>query len=419
MSSAAAPIRPRGIFFITSMLEPRAWLEALRRSLLAVPVPEGHPPLQVNLYPVPHGGVSAAIEEDRALRNAQLAKTGTALPFGATEGARGLAPEALLTLDPGPGEVEVAIIADPPRGLLKEFSGLRLLASLWAGIDGFLADPTLPKHVPLVRMVDPEMTRSMAESCLLHSIWSHRQLHLYRLQQAAHTWNKRPIANQFQLLTQERTVGILGLGTLGRAAATALVRHGFNVVGWTRTERKALGVVCLEDARDYGEDPSEDAGEVAAARMQGQLARPTVVEKEVHVLFGEAGLAEVLAKSEVLINLLPLTEETRGVLNYERLKLLPSHAVVVNLARGAHVVENDLIRALDEGILAHAVLDVFEKEPLPKDHPLWTHPKVTITPHVSALTNPRTAGPIIAETVRRYITGDKPLANVIDFQRGY
>ncbi|KAI8837089.1 hypothetical protein BC829DRAFT_405275 [Chytridium lagenaria] len=324
------PAQPRGIFFVTTIPDPRPWLQALRTSLAAVKLPEGYPPLEVNLYP---------------------------------------------TLSPGT-------------------TALSLMASFWAGVDKNLADPTFPRSIPLVRMVDPEMTRSMAESCLLHSLWSHRQLHLYNALKRTAEWNKRPLRRTFQPLTEERVVGILGLGTLGRAAATVLARQGFQVLGWARSRRPPLEVVSFDDLNDF------------------ESTETPCICKE-----NEEGFDEVMSRSEILINLLPLTDETRNILGMKNLSKLPQHAVLVNLARGAHVVEDELISALDKGILSHAILDVFVTEPLPSDHALWNHPKVTITPHVSALTNPRTAGPVVAETIRRHLLRDGPLLNVVDHSR--
>ncbi|KAJ3217030.1 hypothetical protein HDU67_008588 [Dinochytrium kinnereticum] len=378
-------MRPRGIYFITTMPDPTPWLEAIRRALSQVQLPPHHPPLHLNLYP---------------------SNTPTALSILAKESHHPVTP---LPLHPAPQEVEVAIIADPPPNLLHTFPNLRLIASLWAGVDKVLADPTLPHHLPLVRMVDPEMTRSMAESCLLHCLWAHRQMHLYGLQQRDRVWKKRPLGGTvFQPLTRERRVGILGLGTLGRAAASVLARQGFDVMGWTRTTRSPLSVTVLTEG---GEDSHPSVRDVTSKVAMKEVLVPC--------LSGEEGFWDVVRGSEILVNLLPLTEETRGVLNRKTFLEMPPGAVLVNLGRGGHVVEGDLVEALEGGRLGHAVLDVFEVEPLPVEHSFWRHPKVTVTPHVSALTNPSTAGPVIAETVRRYCVGDGPLANVVDMRRGY
>ncbi|KAJ3102575.1 hypothetical protein HDU97_000444 [Phlyctochytrium planicorne] len=368
-----------GIYFVTTIPDPRPWLEALRSALGAIRGVEGG--LEINLYPIDEGGSRAIIEQER--------KEGRA---------------SLLPLDPKPEDVEIAVIADPPPGLLKGLPKLKIMASLWAGVDRMLRDDTFPRQIPLVRMVDPEMTRSMAESVLMHTIWGHRQMHFYRELQDAAVWNKRPLNGLFQPMTKERTVGILGLGTLGRAAATVLVRNGFNVLGYTRSLYPDLIISVISEP-----DLAKPSSEISSTALK------TVT---VPILSGPEGLDQVLSRSQILINLLPLTPETANIINLPTLSKLPTHSVIINLARGGHVNEDDLIQALDQGIIAHAILDVFQIEPLPPTHRLWKHPKVTVTPHVSALTNPSTAGPIVAETIRRYLCND-PLENVVSWDRGY
>ncbi|KAI9355966.1 2-hydroxyacid dehydrogenase [Zopfochytrium polystomum] len=335
------------IVFESSMANPAPWLTALRIALVAAAAPAV--PNKTILLPPSASSSSSSPSVDGAHFD--------------------------------PAAVEVAIVANPTAGSLARYPNLRLIASMWAGVDGLLADPTLPRGPTLVRLVDPEMTNSMAESVLMHSLVAHRQLNAYRRQQAVKAWNKHP-TGRFQLMTHERVVGVLGVGELGMAALNILARHGFTTVGWSRTPKPAPSV------------------------------------KNIRLVSGRLGMDEVLSTSHILVNLLPLTPETRGILNKDTFAKLQPGATVINLGRGQAVVEADLIDALDRGIIETAVLDVFEKEPLPDDSPLWSHPRVVVTPHVSALTNPLTASSIIAETIRKYYAKE-PLDHIVDIDRGY
>ncbi|HZM35914.1 MAG TPA: glyoxylate/hydroxypyruvate reductase A [Burkholderiales bacterium] len=269
------------------------------------------------------------------------------------------------------GDADVALVADPPPGTLEKLGGAKLIQSLWMGVENLVADPALPRHVPLARLVDPGMVAAMSEMVLAHVLDWHRHLYLYRYHQGNVTWRQLE-----QKLASDRTVGILGLGTLGTDAARKLVALGFNVVGYSRRPKDIAGVRRVTDLQ----------------------------------LFFE--------QTEALVCLLPLTPQTRGILNAENLKSLRQGGCVINLARGGHVVSADLIAALDSGHLAHAYLDVFECEPLPADDPLWRHPSVTLTPHVAALTEPRTAVPVVVENIERVRRGKAPL-HLVDREAGY
>jgi glyoxylate/hydroxypyruvate reductase A len=273
-----------------------------------------------------------------------------------------------------PASIDVALVAAPPAGVLGRFPNLRFIQSLWMGVDGLLADPTLPRGVPLARLIDPGMVAAMSETVLARVLDWHRHLYRYRAQQAAQQWTPRK-----QFMAADRTVGILGLGTLGADAAAKLRALGFRVCGWSRRAKTLAGV---------------------------------------EAFFGDDGLEAMLRQSEALVCLLPLTGETRGILDAPRLGLLPHGACVINLARGAHVVEGDLLAALDAGRLAHAYLDVFQTEPLPADHPFWTHPRVSLTPHVAALTEPRTALAKVVANLERFARGARPEA-LVDTAAGY
>jgi glyoxylate/hydroxypyruvate reductase A len=272
-----------------------------------------------------------------------------------------------------PASIEVALVARPPAGLLRSLPGLRLIQSLWMGVDGLLADPTLP-DVPVARCIDPGMIAAMSEIALAHVLDFHRHLYRYREQQAQGMWRQLP-----QRLAAETTVGVLGLGELGRAVASALGAAGFPLLGWSRRPRAVGGV---------------------------------------ETFAGSAGLEALLPRCQIVVCLLPLTVQTRGLLDAPRLALVPKGAGLVSLARGAHVVEADLLAALDVRHLAHAWLDVFETEPLPASHPFWRHPGITLTPHVAALTDPRTATAMIVSNLERVRRGETPL-HLVDRTAGY
>jgi len=291
-----------------------------------------------------------------------------------------------------PGEpIDVAVVANPPPGCLQGLRGLRLVQSLWAGVDRLLADDTLPHDVPVARMVDPAMTRAMAETALWATLSLHRGFFGYARQQQAGQW-----LQQAQRRAEECAVVVLGYGEMGRAVAARLADAGYPVTAWAARPR----------------DPHPDApathpdapGHEAGSRLR--------------VVTGPQALAPALAHAQVLLNLLPLTPATRGLIDARLLAALPRGASVVNLARGAHVVEADLLAALDSGHLAHAVLDVFAVEPLPAVHRFWHHPGVTVLPHVAALTDLRSAAAVVADNLQRLAEG-RPLVHLVDRGRGY
>ena len=271
-------------------------------------------------------------------------------------------------------DIDVALVANPASGSLRELPGLRLIQSLWAGVDRLLIDATVPQHVPLARMVDPSMNTAMAQTALWAVLSLHRGFFDYAQQQRARQWQQHPLRRADDL-----QVAVLGLGQMGRAAARLLVQHGYRVSGWSRHE---------------------------------------VQVQEVFARAGEAVLPQVLAEAQIVINLLPLTPETRGLFNAATLAQMPRGTSLVNLARGAHVVDADLLAALDSGHVAHAVLDVFHDEPLPPGHAFWAHSRVTVLPHVAAPTDPRSATLVAAANVQALREG-RPLAHRVDRGRGY
>lgn len=276
--------------------------------------------------------------------------------------------------DYDPASIDVVLVARPQPGVVAKLPNLKLVQSLFMGVDGLLADPTFPRNKPISRLIDPGMVAAMTESVTAHVLDYHRHHYTYRAQQAAKKWLKLP-----QYMAYERTVGLLGMGELGTESAKALRSLGFTVAGWKR--------------------------------------RPTRIEG-IEVFSGKDGIGAMLAKSHVVVCLLPLTPETQGVLNAQSLAKMPKGGAIINVARGGHVVVPDLIASLDAGHLAHAYLDVFDVEPLPAESPLWAHPGVTITPHTAALTEPRTAIPKVAENIERVRAG-QPALNLVDYGAGY
>ena len=271
-------------------------------------------------------------------------------------------------------DVSYVITLKPEPNALSSYSNLKAIFATSAGVDHFIDDVSLPSDVPLCRLTSPELSARMSEYVLLHVLYHHRHGEEYRLSQAEKKWS--PIQ---QKAASDVNVGIMGFGALGLDAARKLKEIGFQVHGWSRSQKHEEGI------KSY---------------------------------FGRDQLHAFLGVSEYLVCLLPLTSATRGILNRETLAMLPDGAVIVNVGRGACLVDDDLIDMLNEGKLAAAVLDVFATEPLPAEHPFWVHPKVTVTPHVSTVTHPRMLGPYIRENIARIESG-KPPKNVVQQAQGY
>lgn len=282
--------------------------------------------------------------------------------------------------DVWPNEVEdkaaydYAIVWKPPVGELKTFPNLKAILSLGAGVDGILVDTELPNHLPIVRMVDRCLTEGMSEYVLYWTIHYHRKMDVYARWTSEGRWKQLR-----QIDTRHRKVGFLGLGELGTDAAKKVAALGFDVAGWSRSEKHIDGITSY-----YGDD----------------------------------GLTPFLNRSEILIVLLPLTDSTRGIINAENLAALPEDACIINCARGAHVVDDDLLAALDSGHIRAATLDVFHTEPLPNDHPYWTHPKVVVSPHMASLTVASSAADWMEQNIKLIEAGEAPL-NTVDLKRGY
>lgn len=274
-------------------------------------------------------------------------------------------------------EIEVAIVANPPSGELQGLPRLRLVQSLWAGVERLLADPTLPANVPIARMVDPALAAAMAETALWAVLSLHRGFFDYQRQQRQSLW-----CQLAQRRADEVTITLLGFGAMGRACAAALQRAGYRVCAWTRS-------------------PATDADGAQMERIHGREA-----------------LRQRLAETEIVINVLPLTADTRGLLDAAFFAALRPQAALVNLGRGAHVVDVDLLAALDSGRMRHAVLDVFRAEPLPATHRYWQHERVTVLPHAAALTDVRSAAQVAAANVQALVAGG-PLMHLVHRERGY
>lgn len=273
-----------------------------------------------------------------------------------------------------PASIDYAFVWDPGAGALRRFANLKCIFSVGAGVDHLLSDPDLPAGVPVVRMVEPELTRGMSEYVALHVLRFHREGPALEAQQRGRIWN--------ELLTPtapDRRVGFLGFGVLAQAAARALGAFEFDLACWSRGPKQFAGVESFH---------------------------------------GPAGLAPFLARTEILVCLLPLTPATTGILNKALFDGLPRGAWLINAGRGGHQVEADILAALESGQLAGAALDVFQSEPLPADHPFWAHSKVTISPHIASVTQPRSAAREIIANIRRVEAGDAPL-NTVDIQAGY
>src|SRR5271165_3178175 len=256
-----------------------------------------------------------------------------------------------------PTQIDYALVWRPEPGLLASLSNLKLILSLGAGVDHVLKDPQLPRDIPIVRLVDPYLIDAMSEYVTLQVLRLHRQDLDYRAQQDAEVWRELPQKN-----AGERPIGILGFGEIGQNAGRKLAALGFPVSGWGRRQRAVAGFA---------------------------------------VYAGAAGLTQLLSSTEILVCLLPLTPETRGILCAATFDALPTGAGLVNAGRGGHLVEADLIPALDRGQLSAAALDVFGEEPLPTGHPFWHHPRILVTPHIAGTTNPATAAAIVIDNIRR------------------
>jgi glyoxylate/hydroxypyruvate reductase A len=267
-----------------------------------------------------------------------------------------------------PADIRYALVWSAKEGLLKSLPNLVAIFSLGAGVDQILRDREFPKHVPLFRLVDAGLKEQMSEYAIYGVLRRHRRMDLYEAQQTAHRWEMQPAVHP-----SERTVGVMGLGVFGSDAAVKLAGLGFRVLGWSRTPKRLANIESFA---------------------------------------GREGLDPFLARSEILVNLLPLTAETRGILSRRLFEKLPRGAALIHLGRGAHLDEADLIAAIAEGRIGWAMLDVFPNEPLPPDHPLWSNPAVFVTPHVAAQPVSDVALGYVLSNLDRFERGEEPMGRV-------
>ena len=270
-------------------------------------------------------------------------------------------------------EIEYLIAWQAPREFLAALPRLKVLFSSGAGVD-HVDFSAVPAHIPIARMVEPGIINGMVEYVSLAVLALHRDFFDYVAAKASRSWNALEVPP-----ASSRTIGVMGMGVLGCAVLERLATYGFRLRGWNRSLRAMPGVQSFAGAEQ---------------------------------------LQPFLAGCDVLVCLLPLTAATRGILNRELFAMLPAHAALINVGRGPHLVDANLIEALDSGHLSRAILDVTDPEPLPPEHPFWTHPRVFLTPHVASMTQPESAAPILLENLRRHQRGE-PLLNVIDRSSGY
>ncbi len=277
-------------------------------------------------------------------------------------------PEMDVKLYPDEGDIndiEYAVVWKHPRGILNQYPNLKAILSLGAGVDHVISDPELPEGLPIVRLVDKKLTHEMFLHSLHWVLHFHSDQYLYRIQQQSREW-----IQQSSVQSEDRTIGIMGLGNIGKSIGDSLVNLDFNVVGWGARPKNSLG--------------------------------------EINYYYGQEQLAVFLRQSDILINVLPLSENTKNILTKNELKLLPEGSFIINIGRGGIINESDLLSALDSGHITAAALDVFAQEPLPENNSLWTHPSVYVTPHIAGQSNPRSAAKTIAANIRLIETGEDP-----------
>lgn len=275
---------------------------------------------------------------------------------------------------PEPDRVTYTVVWKPATGAQLPFRNLKAVVSLGAGIDHVLADAQMPLHLPIIRTLGTDLTQRMKEYVALHTLRHHRAQPAIAANQAKQTWQQIVVPPATQ-----RRVGVMGLGNLGAEAAKLLAQIGFQVAGWSRSPKDIAGV---------------------------------------QIYSGAAGLNAFLEGTEILVCLLPLTEATSGILNAETFSRLKPGAALINAARGAHLVEADLIAALASGQIGGATLDVFQIEPLPPAHAFWRHPQISVTPHIASLIDAPTGSKIVARNILAFDkTGTVP--GLADARRGY
>lgn len=271
-------------------------------------------------------------------------------------------------------EVEFALTWNHPRGIFQNYPNLKVIASMGAGVDHITSDPELPEDVKITKVVDDRLKEDMGTFVLTLILAHQRNLLHYREKQLQEEWDPIPYTRN-----NEIKVGILGLGNLGQSVASFLLKHDFHVLGYSKSKKD------IENIESFA---------------------------------GEDDLDDFLEQSDILVNMLPLTPETEQLLNEELFEKLPKGAYFINVARGEHLVEHDLLAKINDGHLSGAALDVFWEEPIRKEHPFWTHDKIRVTPHVASVTHPKSVVPQILENYEN-MQDDKDLKNVVERDKGY
>ena len=272
-------------------------------------------------------------------------------------------------------EIEYAVVWKHPHGILKRYPNLKAILSLGAGVDHILSDPDLPKDLPIVRLVDVKLTHEMCFHALHWVLHFHSDHFLYMKQQKDKKWQQQGFRQP-----EDSSVGIMCLGNIGKGIGDSLLAQGFKVLGWGANQKSSLG--------------------------------------DIKYFFGDEQLGDFLGKTNILINVLPLTEGTTNILRKQELQRLPRGAFIINMGRGGIVNETDLLTLLDEGHITAAAMDVFEQEPLSVDSPLWSHPSVYITPHIAGQSNPKSSAKTIATNIRRIEDGKLPFP-IYNITKGY
>ena len=279
-------------------------------------------------------------------------------------------------------DIRYALAWYPPPGALRQLPNLELIISVGAGVDHIFKDPDLPRNVPIVRFVDPDLTGRMMQYVTLHVLWHHRRMCEFIEQQRSREWKYLPEPS-----ASEVRIGLMGLGQMGLGAARGLAPHGYKLRGWSRSQHRLDGIECFS---------------------------------------GAAGLEPFLAETDILVSILPLTAETKGILNldlFRKLSVRGRHPrlpgpALINSGRGGLQVEADILKALETGILHSASLDVFETEPLPKESPIWHHRRIVVTPHNASESEPYAIARYALKQIKAKQEG-RPLDNIVDPTKGY
>ncbi len=290
---------------------------------------------------------------------------------------RKINPEMDIRIWPEMGHVEdidLVLAWRHPLGVTKQFPNLKCIASLAAGVDHLLIDPALPKDIPIVRVMDPYMANDIVQYVLTYVLHHVKRVDHWDDCQDKKIWGRKPPFN-----FSDKTIGLMGMGFLGKKTATALQTIGLRVIGWSQSPKKL---------------------------------------NEIKHFCGDTEFSDFLSQTDILVCLLPLTPKTENILNHDTFSQLKPNACLINLGRGAHLIEKDLITHLDSGKLHYAYLDVFREEPLPATHPFWTHPKIRVTPHIASVTHPKTAVPQLIEVYSKLLAGEN-IENLVDLVKGY